>query len=123
MKITGLDKLQRTLSDASKVLGSMDGTIAQLRFNPNDPASVEEAVREMERAIDAKTAGYSSNPLIRNVAAQMKVTYAAAIRAKADQSRDAGAANLADEPKPAAPAFPVNVPGRGARREGDWRHR
>ena len=91
MKITGLDKLQRTLSDASKVLGSMDGTIAQLRFNPNDPASVEGAVHEMERAIEAKTAGYASNPLIRNVAAQMKATYGAAIRAKADQARDAGA--------------------------------
>jgi hypothetical protein len=91
MRITGFDKLQRTLSDVSKVLGSMDGTIAQVRFDPNDLASVEGAVREMERAIDAKTAGYSSNPLICNVAAQMKATYGAAIRAKPDQARDAGA--------------------------------
>ena len=42
--ITGLDKLQKDLAELSSALASLDGEVAQLRFTPSDPASVQRAI-------------------------------------------------------------------------------
>ena len=42
----------------------MDGTIATLRFNADDPESVQDAIRQMEAAVDAKVAPYRGNALV-----------------------------------------------------------
>ena len=60
----GLEELQRDFEQAQRALASIDGEIATLRFNPNDPASVQGAIRQMERAIDSKTSSYSRNQLV-----------------------------------------------------------
>ena len=75
LKITGLDKLQRDLKDAQRALASLDGEITRLRFNPNDPASVQQAIRQMEQAVDSKTAAYSSNPLVAKIAQGTKEAF------------------------------------------------
>ena len=68
MKITGLDKLRRDLADAQRALQPLNGTIATLKFNPSDPKSVEDAIRQMEAAVDSKTAPYRGNDLVTKVA-------------------------------------------------------
>jgi hypothetical protein len=79
IKITGLDKLQRELEDAQRAFQSLDGTIATLRFNPDDPESVQEAIRQMEAAVDAKVAPYHGNALVSTVAQKSKAAYRAKI--------------------------------------------
>jgi hypothetical protein len=49
-KITGLDKLQKELDDASKAFKALDGELTTLRYNPEEPSSVEAAVRQVEEA-------------------------------------------------------------------------
>lgn len=75
VKITGLDKLQRELKDAQRAFQSLDGTLTTLKFNPDDPQSVKAAIRQMEAAIDSKTAAYRGNTLVSNVAQQLKDKY------------------------------------------------
>jgi hypothetical protein len=75
MKITGLDKLRRELADAQRALQPLNGTIATLKFNPSDPKSVEDAIRQMEAAVDSKTAPYHGNDLVTKVAQGLKDTY------------------------------------------------
>lgn len=75
VKITGLDKLQRELRDVQRALGQLDGTIGTISFNPQDPASVQRAIREMEQMIDRKILPYRSNPLVSTVATAMKEQY------------------------------------------------
>lgn len=87
IRITGLDKLQRELDGASRALKALDGNIAQLRFDPSNPSSVEAAIREMERAVDRKVAPYRGNALVINIAHQMKASYSAQIREKAAEAR------------------------------------
>lgn len=86
MRITGLDKLQRELDDASRALGALDGSIATLRFDPKDETSVDGAIQEMEQAIDRKIAPWRNNALVANIAAGMKKSYRAAILEKAAQA-------------------------------------
>ena len=52
-KITGLNVLQKNLDQAAKALGALDGELTTLKFNPDDPASVEAALVQMEGAIEA----------------------------------------------------------------------
>jgi hypothetical protein len=62
-KITGFDKLQRELEDAQRAFKSLDGTIAKIDCDPSDPQNVQDAIRQMEAAIDSKTAAYRGNAL------------------------------------------------------------
>jgi hypothetical protein len=75
VKIEGLDKLQRELQDAERALSALDGTITSLKFNPDDPQSVRNAVRQMETAIDSKVARYRGNALVSQLVPKMKEQY------------------------------------------------
>ena len=59
--ITGLKKLQRDLKEAARAMRSLDGNIANLSVDPNNPNA---AIREMELAIDRKVAPYTGNALV-----------------------------------------------------------
>lgn len=85
--ISGFDKLQKTLKDAQQALSELNGTIAELRFNPADPASVAAAIEEMERAVDAKVAPYRGNSIIDPLAAKSKEAFRKAIEEKAAAAR------------------------------------
>jgi hypothetical protein len=58
-----------------------------LKFAPDNRESVEEAVRQMEAAIDDKVGRYHSNVLVATAAAKLKQTYSEAIWAKATVAR------------------------------------
>ena len=87
VKITGLDKFQRKLEEFQKAMHSLDGTIAEVRFDPKDPASVQRAVREMEAAVDRKVAPYRRNPLVSQVVEKAKQQYRAGILERAKQQQ------------------------------------
>jgi predicted nucleotide-binding protein len=74
-KITGLDEFQKVLDEAGKALHALDGELTTVKFNPNDPDSVEAAVTQMEEAIDTKIAPYRGNEMVENIAAGMKEKY------------------------------------------------
>lgn len=87
VKITGLDKLTKNLEDAQKALAELQGTITELKFDPNDPASIEAAIRQMEQAVDAKVAPYRGNPIIDPIAAKSKEAFREAIMKRADEAK------------------------------------
>jgi putative salt-induced outer membrane protein YdiY len=72
IRITGLEELQRDFEDAARAMKSLDGTIATLSINPDDPS---EAIRQMELAIDSKIAAYRGNTLVSQLAREMKAQY------------------------------------------------
>jgi hypothetical protein len=75
VKLESLDKLQRELQAAEGALRTLDGTIANLKFDPDDRQSVQNAIRQMETAIDTKVARYRSNALVSQLVANMKEQY------------------------------------------------
>lgn len=87
-EIQGFDKLQKQLREAGKAFKEIDGEIAAVQFNPADHSSVEAAIADMERSLDTRLASYAGNPLVENVAQQMKVNYRERLLQRASEMRD-----------------------------------
>jgi hypothetical protein len=84
IKVTGMDKIQRNLSDIEKVLGSLNGPISLAKIDQNNPESIRNAISEMEAAVDSKVAPYRSNPLIAELAEKMKAAYRAKLQSESN---------------------------------------
>jgi len=94
LKVLGLDKLQKQLQDAERAFRSLDGTIATLRFDPNEPASVQVAIKQMENAIDTRAGPYRGNEIVDKLASQMKAHYREQIEERARHARSVGGTTI-----------------------------
>ena len=75
IKISGLEGLTKTFEDARKALKDLDGELGTVKFDPNDPASIEVAIQEIEQIVDSWLGAYASNPIIGPLAESMKQQY------------------------------------------------
>ncbi|HXW29837.1 MAG TPA: hypothetical protein VEK55_10780 [Xanthobacteraceae bacterium] len=87
IKITGLEELQKKLDDAGRAFRELDGEISTVKFNPNDPSSVEAAVVRMEQTIDAKVAPFRGNEIVEGIIEQLKEKYQQEIYDRAAKAR------------------------------------
>ena len=83
----GLDKLTRQLDEAGKAAKALDGDLTTVNFDPSSAASVKEAVRQMERAIDQKVSRWRGNPLVDELVKKTKAAMQEQIKAKAREAR------------------------------------
>lgn len=72
IKITGLDQLTKQTEQLSRFAQEMDGDLANVSFDPADPASIEAAIQEAHDAIDKKALGYERNEWIEALIEQLK---------------------------------------------------
>lgn len=82
IKVTKLDSLTKELDELGRVAASLDGEITQIKFDPSDPSSVNQAIKDMESAIDAKVGHYSANSIASKLIIEMKAKYAQHIKSK-----------------------------------------
>lgn len=71
-KITGLDKLTKKTDQLSKFAQEIDGELANVSFDPDDPVSIEAAIQEAYDAIDEKAQGYDHNDWVETIVEQLK---------------------------------------------------
>ena len=86
-KISGLDGLSKTLEEAARALEGTDGEFGSVSFDPNDPASIENAIAEIARLVDEKLGAYGSNPIVAQMAEGIKESYRNGILEKAAAAR------------------------------------
>ncbi|MEJ2794646.1 hypothetical protein WAE56_14645 [Iodobacter sp. LRB] len=86
-KITGLDSLQKTLTEAQKALEAVNGELGTLTFDPEDPASIEAAIAESERLVDERLGSYASNSIVEPLIQQMKDAFRTAVIERAAEAR------------------------------------
>jgi hypothetical protein len=98
LKVSGFDNLQRQLEDAQRAFKALDGQLATVRFDPDNPESIDAAIRTMESAIDDKVAPYRNNPFVAPLIPEMKAKYREAIleraRVEIGVSRNSGGENV-----------------------------
>lgn len=87
IKITGLDGLTKELDDAAKAAKALDGNFGSVKFNPNDPSSVEAAVAQIEQAIDTKIAPYQGNKIVQKLVSATKERFRQEIYDRAAKAR------------------------------------
>lgn len=87
MKIQGLDALTKQFDDAQKVIAELDGELTVVNFDPQDPGSIEAAIKEVEAVIDAKVGPYASNPIVAPMIEGMKEQYRQGIIDRAAAAR------------------------------------
>jgi hypothetical protein len=87
LKIDGLESIQKELAEAQSALESLDGELGSVKFDPEDPGSIEAAISSMEKIIDDRIGEYTSNSIIGPMAEEMKEKYREAIIAKAAEER------------------------------------
>lgn len=87
LKVTGLDKLQKELKDAQTALKELDGNLGSVQFDPNDPESIEAAIRKINQTVDERVGQYSSNLIIGPLAEQMKEAYREKLLQSAAEAR------------------------------------
>lgn len=80
LRFDGFAEFSKHLAGLSDFGKAMDGKIADLRFNPDDPASVEAAVTSIEAEIDRRLAPFGDNATAVAMAEDLKRRYAAGIR-------------------------------------------
>lgn len=91
-KIEGLDALQRELQEAQAALEGIDGELGTVNFDPDDPASIEAAITQVNMMVDERLGAYASNSIVGPMAEELKEKYREAIIEKA------AAARLGEEP-------------------------
>nr|WP_297384071.1 hypothetical protein [uncultured Roseateles sp.] len=85
LNLKGLDKLTSNLDAVTKALESLQ-TI-NVNFDPNDPASIDGAMKEMERQIDEKVAPWAGTPFVDSIVAQTKEQFTQMILDRAAEAR------------------------------------
>lgn len=85
--ITGFDQLQRQLQAAQEALKRVEGELGTVQFDPNDPESIEAAMRQIDAIIDERLGDYLDNPIIGPLSESMKGKYKEAILEQAQAKR------------------------------------
>ena len=81
------DKLIKEFDQVQKALSRLDGKIANVAFDPNEPASIQAAISQMEASIDKAVSPYGRNPMVQQITDGMKSAYAEQINQKAAEAR------------------------------------
>lgn len=87
-EIKGLNKVTNDMKEFQKALSELDGEIGTVKFDPEDPGSIEVAIQDMEHIIEEKLGRYSSNPFAGPMMDQIKETMRDQIIQKAQEVRD-----------------------------------
>lgn len=86
--IKGLDELSRKMKQLEKAIAALDGDIGSVSFDPNDPQSIEVAIKKMEQAVDERVGDYSRNDMIEGIVSEVKERYRQAILERASEARN-----------------------------------
>lgn len=90
MGMKGLDELQRKLKELERAIAALDGDLASVSFDPDDPQSVDLAIQQMEAAIDQRVGDYSRNDMVDGLVSEMKERGRQAILERAAEGRMSG---------------------------------
>ena len=87
IKIEGLDKLQRQLSEAEKAIKDLGSESVDVSFNPHDAASIEVAIQHAMSLIDHRMSTYAANPFVVPLIEQFKEASRNAILERVAEAR------------------------------------
>jgi len=76
---------------AQRTLESLRGRIALVKFNPADPQSVQEAIRQYDREVDAKLGPYPQDGMIAETSKKLKRDFRQTVAQQVEKLRRSAA--------------------------------
>lgn len=89
--MSALDLLRTQMQDAEPVLRKLDAELELIEFDPAAPASVDAAIVQVSRMIDAHLADFRTNPILGPMAEQLKAQYVDGIHEQVAGANDSTA--------------------------------
>jgi hypothetical protein len=87
MRINGLDDLQKALDKVEKAMSELDGDIGSVSFDPEDPSSIELAIKQMGIMIDQRLGNLADNNMVAEIVDSAKEEFRSSILERAAQAR------------------------------------
>ena len=101
--VSGLDELQNQFKELAKAIDTLNGQICEIKVNPDDPADIQRAIREVEDAVNSRISAFRDNPLIVQVGEAAKGRFREQLLQRIEQNRINAAMQIQDpEYDPAA---------------------
>lgn len=72
IEISGLDDVQRDLSELQQAMAGLDGALGTVSIDPDDPQSLERAIQQVEEIVNTRLAPYHNNPMVEHFSEQIK---------------------------------------------------
>lgn len=82
-----MEKLFGELENAQKALSALDGDLGNVQFDPDQPASIQAAITQIESMIDERVSRYKRNPLVKELIQAVKSDWADQIKKDAAAKR------------------------------------
>jgi hypothetical protein len=73
--VPDMQEVEREFKEAGEVLRALDDEIARISVEPNDPQSLNRALREMEQTVDRTVARHGHNELVKTIAEKARLTF------------------------------------------------
>ena len=86
-RVTGFDGLQKKLKLIQNAIAELDGDLGTVSFDPNDPTSIDHAIKTMESTIDERLGQYSSDSFVKSLIEETKEKFRSGILQKAAEKR------------------------------------
>lgn len=86
IKISGIDKLQKQVKEAEDAAETLSGDY-NVRFDANDPVSIENSIQEACDMLDERASRYLNNPFVTSMIESMKDNLRQQILDSAEQQR------------------------------------
>lgn len=87
MKSKGFDSVIKSMKDVERFTASLNGELDNISFDPNDPASIDQAIESANTIIDNIANRYPRNDFVASAAHSFKEQIRAQIIEKAQNSR------------------------------------
>jgi hypothetical protein len=84
----GLDRLGEQRGEIVDALHQLQEHVAAVRFDPNDEASIEAAIRQVNDEVDRRLLPFEGNDIVGEMADQLKASAAETIRRQAADLRN-----------------------------------
>jgi hypothetical protein len=78
------------MKELEKAAAALDGDLANISFDPQDPQSIDLAIQQVETAIDDRVGDYQNNDMVQNIVEQLKQQARNAILERAASARLGG---------------------------------
>ncbi|MGO8731820.1 MAG: hypothetical protein ACLQVM_03390 [Terriglobia bacterium] len=86
-QIAGFEQLTSLFEELGDAIKQLNGKLCEVRFDPTNPGEVQAAIDQTERTVDERLSKFRDNPMVQQLAADVKQRFKQEILKRASDAR------------------------------------